>query len=282
MIASGSIGEPGGQPFEDHHERAPVRFARGEKPQHQREIVYEVSAHSRPPPPPNRSGFPRSRHAAIVLHNGSAAVQVFADRFVVDRGDALRSRHGRACAADDRAGAAGRRAIALARLCDRLAALRHPLLVPLIDYGVVRDHWFEAHVPMPPMRASAGDSRRHALHLGRFLRAAGVELPADAVARPCPGSRSNRETSPTGRSGFISPIARRSTQVRLLFDCAGTPWHRVHSGARRTWRRSAHVRGAGGEGRASGWSVADRSAGCAQPPDRRRLPGSTSVRARLE
>src|SRR5690242_2742776 len=29
--------------------------------------------------------------------------------------------------------------------CDALFGLRHPLLLPLVDYGVVGAHWFEAH-----------------------------------------------------------------------------------------------------------------------------------------
>ena len=34
-------------------------------------------------------------------------------------------------------------------LCDRLAAIRHPLLLPLVDYGTCGTQWFEAHVPLP-------------------------------------------------------------------------------------------------------------------------------------
>jgi len=32
-----------------------------------------------------------------------------------------------------------------AAVCDRLSDLRHPLLVPLVDYGMHGGRWFEAH-----------------------------------------------------------------------------------------------------------------------------------------
>src|SRR5207237_1141221 len=42
---------------------------------------------------------------------------------------------------------------------------------------------FEAHAIMPPLRISAADARRAALHLVRFLRAAEAALTCDAAAR---------------------------------------------------------------------------------------------------
>ncbi len=67
--------------------------------------------------------------------------------------------------------------------CDRLAALRHPLLLPLVDYGLTGAHWFEAHTRLPALRVPGADRREAALHLVRFLRAAGVELDAGLAAR---------------------------------------------------------------------------------------------------
>lgn len=67
--------------------------------------------------------------------------------------------------------------------CDVLFGLRHPLLLPLVDYGVIGEHWFEAHAHLPALRVPALQSRPCALHLVRFLRHAGVELDAAAAAR---------------------------------------------------------------------------------------------------
>ena len=127
--------ESGGEALEDHDERAAVRFAGSEKPQHSREIVYEVSARSR---------RCRRRIAGVspdwpsgdALCTAVVLMQVFADRFVVDRGEPIDLATGELVrltveAAPDRATAQAR-----SRLCDQLSALRHPLLVPLIDYGV--------------------------------------------------------------------------------------------------------------------------------------------------
>jgi hypothetical protein len=77
------------------------------------------------------------------------------------------------------------RALVARRLatCDRLAGLRHPLLLPLVDYGMFGDCWFEAHACLPALRASGLQIREAALHLVRFLRAAGVELTADEAGR---------------------------------------------------------------------------------------------------
>ena len=72
---------------------------------------------------------------------------------------------------------------ARAAICDRLAALRHPLLRPLVDYGTCGARWFEAHAPAGPVRLSRPQMRRWVLHLVRFLREAGVELSAQSTAR---------------------------------------------------------------------------------------------------
>ena len=68
-------------------------------------------------------------------------------------------------------------------MCDRLFAVRHPLLRPLIDYGVCASGWFEAHAHLPPLHASGTDARGLALHLVRILRASGIELDAAAATR---------------------------------------------------------------------------------------------------
>jgi DNA-binding NtrC family response regulator len=67
--------------------------------------------------------------------------------------------------------------------CDRLALLRHPLLRPLVDYGVHGRVWFEAHDRVPPARMTADQRRIAVLHVVRFLRAAGVELGSGQAER---------------------------------------------------------------------------------------------------
>jgi DNA-binding NtrC family response regulator/tetratricopeptide (TPR) repeat protein len=72
---------------------------------------------------------------------------------------------------------------ARAALCDRLARLRHPLLRPVVDYGAWGTGWFEAHERLPPVMLAAVQTRQWALHVVRFLRAAGVELTAESTER---------------------------------------------------------------------------------------------------
>jgi len=68
-------------------------------------------------------------------------------------------------------------------LCDRLFAVRHPLLLPVVDYGAFGDHWFEAHADHPALRVPEGQARTAALHLVRFLRAHAIELDGAAASR---------------------------------------------------------------------------------------------------
>ena len=70
-----------------------------------------------------------------------------------------------------------------AAACDRLSGLRHPLLLPLVDYGMHGARWFEAHARLPALGVPGVHARRTALHLVRFLRAGGVELDAGMSAR---------------------------------------------------------------------------------------------------
>src|SRR5258707_10078589 len=54
-----------------------------------------------------------------------------------------------------------------AAVCDRLAGLRHPLLLPLVDYGMHGSRWFEAHARLPALQVPGVLARRAALQLGR-------------------------------------------------------------------------------------------------------------------
>src|SRR4051812_27211474 len=68
-------------------------------------------------------------------------------------------------------------------ICDRLAPLRHPLLRPLVDYGLSGGAWFEAHQEGAAGRAPAKHVRRMGLHVVRFMRAAGIEMTSELAAR---------------------------------------------------------------------------------------------------
>jgi DNA-binding NtrC family response regulator/tetratricopeptide (TPR) repeat protein len=107
-----------------------------------------------------------------------------ADRFLVDEeegildlatGETVRLTIAPALSRTERA--------ARSALCDRLCLVRHPLLIPLIDYGGEGPDFFEAHSCLPPLRVSGADARRAALHLVRFLSRVGATLTADAAVR---------------------------------------------------------------------------------------------------
>jgi DNA-binding NtrC family response regulator/tetratricopeptide (TPR) repeat protein len=103
-------------------------------------------------------------------------MQLFADRFLIDATGTVDLATGELIRltiehAPDRQTTQSRTA-----LCDLLSGVRHPLLLPLVDYGIAHDRWFEAHQPLPPLRASPLLARRTALHLARFLEAAGIAM----------------------------------------------------------------------------------------------------------
>src|SRR5206468_7286395 len=68
-------------------------------------------------------------------------------------------------------------------VCSELAGIRHPLLVPIVDFGLAGGHWFEAHAHVTPLRSARNASRGAALHLGRFMHARGLILSGDMEAR---------------------------------------------------------------------------------------------------
>jgi DNA-binding NtrC family response regulator/tetratricopeptide (TPR) repeat protein len=185
------------------------------------ELYYEVSA---------RSGARAARmHAisvcsrsVIILQCGAAprAMPLIAERFLVEddevvdlaTGENVRLSIDPACA----------RTRARAALCDRLFDLRHPLLVPLIDYGMCGDVWFEAHACLPPVRATGVNARASALHLVRFLRSAGVELDADAAGRHV---RPAVDASPVTQRPIGIRLQRRDALdlVRTVLESSGPP-----------------------------------------------------------
>src|SRR6185503_2017330 len=173
--------ESGGQALEDHDEGAAVRFTGREKSQHPREILYEVSAPfvehcARAAPIPGHF-----RAVSILQCRGDTAVPVIADRFLADDEGVVDLATGESA----RLSIDNARTCARARvdLCDRLFGLRHPLLLPLVDYGIFGDYWFEAHAKLPALRVPPAQGRAVALHLVRFLRCARVDLDAAGAAR---------------------------------------------------------------------------------------------------
>src|ERR1051326_6808804 len=107
-----------------------------------------------------------------------------------------------------------------AAMCDRLAALRHPLLVPLVDYGCAGEDWFEAHAVVSALRVSGADARRAALHLVRFLRREGVVLTGEAAGR-------HVRPAMEGRSAGWRPIGivlhwrPAFDAIRAVLECDG-------------------------------------------------------------
>ncbi|PYR88358.1 MAG: hypothetical protein DMF84_28605 [Acidobacteria bacterium] len=124
-------------------------------------------------------------------------MRLFGDRFLVDDEDALDLASGeRVRLTIDEAPA---REVIRDReaACSELAGIRHPLLVPIVDFGLAEGRWFEAHVQTMALRSTRDESRSAALHLVRFMRARGVIFSGEMAARhvrpavnaPTPGWR---------------------------------------------------------------------------------------------
>ena len=111
---------------------------------------------------------------------------------------------------------------ARAALCDGLFAIRHPLLLPLIDYGACAAGWFEAHASLPALRVSGLEARTCALHLVRFLRAMGIALDAASAAR---NVRPAVEGTPSARRPIGVRLQLRSAldAVRTVLESGGPP-----------------------------------------------------------
>jgi DNA-binding NtrC family response regulator len=150
-------------------------------------------------------------------------MRVFADRFLLDDGEAVDLATGELVRlALDRypsAAAVSERT----RLCDDLAMLRHPLLVPLLDYGTAEDTWFEAHRVHPPLKTAAAGSRRLALHLVRFLAASGIELSASTCARHVRAAIEKNHGFSPRPLGWRLAWRAAVDAVRLTLESGGPP-----------------------------------------------------------
>jgi DNA-binding NtrC family response regulator/tetratricopeptide (TPR) repeat protein len=98
--------------------------------------------------------------------------------------------------------------------CSALSELRHPLLLPLVDYGIAHGRWFEAHASVPRLRASAIQAGRAARHLGRFLLASGIRMGGEDCDR-------NVRCSAAGGPPVWRPVGVRLRQ-RSAFDQIAT------------------------------------------------------------
>ena len=105
--------------------------------------------------------------------------------------------------------------------CEVMANLRHPLIVPLVDYGAAdRSHVFEAYAVPSPVHTTGASARALFSHARRFLEAHGIDLPrplADYVLRPVAGGTTR--VRPIGV--FLQPRAAFETIADSLE--AGTP-----------------------------------------------------------
>ncbi len=163
------------------------------------------------------------RRSAIFLQRARPfSMRLFGDRFLLEGSGAIDLATGeRVRLTIDEAPA---RAVIRAReaVCSDLAGIRHPLLVPLVDFGLAENGWFEAHALIPPLGATHDASRRAALHLVRFLQARGITFSSDMAGRHV---RPAIEASSNGwRPIGIRLVWRRSIdQVRLVMEAHGPP-----------------------------------------------------------
>jgi DNA-binding NtrC family response regulator len=150
-------------------------------------------------------------------------MRVFADRFLLDDADVIDLATGESVRLWFDPRPPQRSLPERFRACDALAALRHPLLLPLVDYGPAAEGWFEANAVRPAITTGVGNGRRLALHLVRFLRAHGVELNAARAARHV------RQAIESGSHGGPAPIGWRHAwraavdAIRLTLEAGGPP-----------------------------------------------------------
>ena len=96
--------------------------------------------------------------------------------------------------------------------CAVLANLRHPLINPLIDYGLIdSQHRFEAYAAQPAIRVSIRAANHLKAHGLRFLQSHGVPLGA------VPSTRAIERSLRTSRSSSFRPLGV-VLQPRAVYD----------------------------------------------------------------
>jgi transcriptional regulator with AAA-type ATPase domain/tetratricopeptide (TPR) repeat protein len=107
--------------------------------------------------------------------------------------------------------------------CGAVANLRHPLMNPLIDYGVIGQRRFEAYAPRPPIRASTRIADRLMAHGLRFLHAHALpvaESKTNPLFRSIEQAPSTRALGPAPRAGrmFSARPLGIVLQPRAVYD----------------------------------------------------------------
>jgi DNA-binding NtrC family response regulator len=155
------------------------------------------------------------------LRHHTPHMDVIADRFGIERDRTIDLATGYVVRLEASADLSRAQVAERGALCDRLASLRHPLLVPLVDYGMWGGRWLEAHACGSSVRISAAP-RHAALHLVRFLRQAGVELTAADAARHVRPAQHVR----SGNVALLGSSLRWRAEldaVRLLLEASARP-----------------------------------------------------------
>jgi DNA-binding NtrC family response regulator/tetratricopeptide (TPR) repeat protein len=105
--------------------------------------------------------------------------------------------------------------------CAAQANLRHPLLNPLLDFGLVdRSRTFEAYMASGPVQADVPAAQALLTHAVRFLEAHGIELtlPLAAVALRKAVPPSQSVGSASQRLRFIGVVLQRRTAMEAIVE----------------------------------------------------------------
>ncbi len=133
--------------------------------------------------------------------------------------------------------------------CATAARLRHPLLNPLVDYGVVdRDHLFEAYATSPPIRVSGSTAARLIAHAKRFLESQAVSFDPPRATR----AMRLLVHGPASRSRPIGVVL----QSRRVLDAIGDALREAAPGG----VVAVDVEGEVGSGLRTVWTLAARAA----------------------
>jgi len=123
--------------------------------------------------------------AALALHSGMPCI---ADRFLAVGAEWIDLATGASVRLRVTPAGTSREQLAWSARCETLANLRHPLINPLVDYGLAdREHVFEAYLVRGPVQAGGAAGAVLLTHAVRFVQSYGVDLPpdlAELVLRP--------------------------------------------------------------------------------------------------
>jgi DNA-binding NtrC family response regulator/tetratricopeptide (TPR) repeat protein len=167
--------------------------------------------------------FPRGRTLAA-SGDRDPTTMLLADRYLHSSGGWIDLATARAVLVAISDAGARRDQIAWAERCAMLSTLRHPLLNPLIDFGVATPtSLFEVYAPRGPLIVPSSAAHTLVTHAARFLAAHGVELSASIAPLLFRGiERTRRPVSRDRPLGLVlQPRPALETLTELLTD-AGT------------------------------------------------------------